>query len=168
MEEINLHSSVLLSSALNIDDIDQVRLSAHDEISIIWVDIAERPDLAVLREHSVQAVGDVEGTWFVQNPGKRNMIIGMRVVLLHPTPAAFVLAFEVERLVGHLVMIAKYGKLLVVPGPPQAHQVGTPEMDAHSFLTHAVNASGQGVLIELEAHLVTELRSQLDGWKRLK
>lgn len=166
MEEIN--AGVLLDTALDIDDIDQVRLSPSNEISIIWVDISERPDLTVLRDHSVQAVGDVGGTWFVQHPGERNMIIGVRITLSQPTPAAFVLTFEVERLAGHLAMIAKYGKLWIVPGPPHGHQVGTQEMDAHIFLTHVVNASGQGVLMKLEAHLVTELRTLLDEWKRLK
>jgi len=41
-------------------------------------------------------------------------------------------------------------------------------MDAHTFLTQVLNYSGQGVVIELESHLVTELRTQFDEWKRLK
>jgi hypothetical protein len=70
------------------------------------------------------------------------------------------------RLAGHLSLIARYGKLWVVPGPPQAHLVGTQEMDVHLFLRNMVKYSGQGVLIELESPLVTAVRAQLDEWKR--
>jgi hypothetical protein len=166
MEETDL--GVMLRSALSIDDIDQLRLSRSDEISVIWVDISERPDLAVLATRSTQEAGDAVCTWFSGNPGKRNMIVGLRVALSPPTNTVFVLAFQVERFAGQLSTIARYGKLWVVPGPPQAHLVGTQQMDAHTFLTQVVNYSGQGVLIELASHLVTELRTQLDEWKRLK
>jgi hypothetical protein len=155
-------------TALSIDDIDQLRLSRSDGISIIWVDISERPDLAALATRSTREAGDAVCTWFFGNPGKRNMIVGLRVALSPPTNTVFVLAFQVERFAGHLSIIAKYGKLWVVPGPPQAHLIGTQQMDAHTFLTQVVNYSGQGVLIELESHLVTALRTQFDEWKRLK
>ncbi len=159
---------VMLRSALSIDDIDQLRLSRSDGISVIWVDISERPDLAALATRSTHEAGDAVCTWFFGNPGKRNMIVGLRVALSPPTNTVFVLAFQVERFAGHLSIIARYGKLWVVPGPPQAHLIGTQQMDAHTFLTHVVNYSGQGVLIELESHLVTALRTQFDEWKQTK
>lgn len=168
MEETDLDSGVLLDTALTIDDIDQVHLSPNDEISIVWADISERPDLAVLRDHSAQAAGDVVCTWFLKNPGKWNMIVGVRVALSRPTPTMFVLSFLMERLAGHLAMIARYGKLWIVPGPPHMHRVGMQEMETQTFLTQVVNFSGHGVLIQLEAHLVAELRTWLNDWKRLK
>jgi hypothetical protein len=49
---------VMLYSALRIDDIDQLRLSPNERISVIWVDSSERPDLAVLAVRSAQEPGD--------------------------------------------------------------------------------------------------------------
>jgi len=45
MEDMDL--GLLLRSALSIDDIDQLRMPPSDGMSIIWVDISERPDLGV-------------------------------------------------------------------------------------------------------------------------
>ncbi len=166
MEETDL--GLMLRSTLSIDDIDPLRLPRSGGISVMWVDISERPDLAVLAARSAQEAGDAVCSWFYAHPGKRNMIVGLRVALSPPTPTVFVLAFQVERFAGQLATIARYGKLWIVPGPPQAHLVGTQDMDAPTFLTQVVNYSGQGVLIELESHLVTALRTQLAEWKRLK
>ena len=80
----------------------------------------------------------------------------------------FTLVFKVERFVEQLSTIARYRKLWIVPGPPPTHLVGTQEMDAQTFTEKVVNVAGQGVLIELESHLVEELRTQLDEWKRIK
>ena len=108
----------MLRSALRIDDIDQLRLSPTERVSVIWVDISERPDLAVLAVRSAQESGDAVCTWFSRNPGTRKMLIGLRVAMEQPTTAVFTLAFPVERFAGHLLTIAKYGKLWIVPGPP--------------------------------------------------
>lgn len=156
----------MLRSALRIDDIDQLRLSPTEGISVIWVDISKRPDLAALAVHHAPEPGVAVCTWFHGNPGKRTLLVGLRIALKKPAPAMFTLLFQVERLAGHLSLIARYGKLWVVPGPPQAHLVGTQEMDAHLFLRNMVKYSGQGVLIELESPLVTAVRAQLDEWKR--
>lgn len=166
MEETDL--GLMLRSALSIDDIDQLRLPRSGGINVMWVDISERPDLAALAARSTQAAGDAVCSWIYGNPGKRNMIVGLRVALSPPPHTVFVLTFQAERFAGQLLTIARYGKLWVVPGPPQAHLVGTQEMDAQTFLTHVVKYSGQGVLIELESHLVTAVRTQLAEWKRLK
>jgi len=156
----------MLRSTLRIDDIDQLRLSPTEGISVIWVDISERPDLAALAVHRTPKPGVAVCSWFYGNPGKRTLLMGLRIALKKPTPAVFTLLFQVERLAGHLSLIARYGKLWVVPGPPQAHLVGTQEMDAYLFLRNVVNYSGQGVLIELESPLVAAVRTQLDEWKR--
>jgi hypothetical protein len=151
MEDMDL--GLLLRSALSIDDIDQLIIPPNDGMSIIWVDISERPDLAALAERSAQEPGYAVCTWFYGNPGKRNMLV---------------LAFKVEKFVEQLSTIARYGKLWVVPGPPPASLVGTQEMNARTFIEKVVNVVGQGVLIELESHLVEELRTQIDKWKRIK
>ncbi len=166
MEDMDL--GLLLRSALRIDDIDQLIMPPNDGMSIVWVDISERPDLAALAERSEQESGYAICPWFYGNPGKRNMLVGLRVAMKKPTQTVFTLAFKVERFVEQLSTIARYGKLWIVPGPPPAHLVGTQEMDAQAFTEKVINFAGQGVLIELKSHLVTELRTQLDEWKRIK
>jgi hypothetical protein len=166
MEETD--PAVMLRSALSIDDIDHVCLPPDERICVIWVNISERPDLAPLAVHNTQKASDAVCSWFYGNPGKRNMIVGLRITIRQPANAIFTLAFEMERFVGHLLSIAKYGKLWIIPGPPPSHSIGSHAMDAQTFLTHVVTLSGQGVVIELESHLVTALRTRLDEWKRIQ
>jgi hypothetical protein len=75
MEDMDL--GLLLHSALGIDDIDQLLMPSNDGMSIIWVDISERPDLAALAERSAQESGFAVCTWFYGNPSKRNMLVGL-------------------------------------------------------------------------------------------
>src|ERR1700674_2236284 len=114
MDESMLDLDLLQRSALSIDDIDELIMSPNDGMSIIWVDISERPDLAVLAERSAQEPGYGVCTWFYGNPGKRNMIVGLRVAMKLPAHAVFVLAFKVEWFVEQLSAIARYGKLWIV------------------------------------------------------
>src|SRR5437660_12809867 len=144
MEDMDI--GLLLRSALPIDDIDQLIMPPSDGISVIWVDISERPDLAHLTERSAQESGYAVCTWFYGNPGKRNMLVGLRVAMKQPTNTVFTLVFKVERFVEQLSTIARYGKLWIVPGPPPAHLVGTREMNAQTFISKVVNFAGQGVL----------------------
>lgn len=166
MEEMDL--GLLLRSALPIDDIDQLVIPPNDGFSIIWVDIAERPDLAALAERNAEEPGYAVCTWFYGNSGKRTMLIGLRVAMRQPTRAVLVLVFKVEKYVEQLLTIARSGKLWIVPGPPPAHLVGTQEMDARTFTEKVVNVAGQGLFIELEPDLVAELRTQLTEWKHIK
>ena len=96
------------------------------------------------------------------------MIIGLRVEMRHPTRTVFHLAFKVERYIDQLSLFAQFGKIWVVPGPPPVHLVDTQEMDMQTFIEKMMNFAGQGIVIELEAHLVVELRNLLNEWRRIK
>ena len=164
MEDLEL----ALKSALPIDDIDRLIIDPTDGITIVWVDIQERPDLATLAARHGQEEGFCICTLFYGNPGKRSMIIGLRVEMRQPTRTVFHLAFKVERYIDQLSLFAQFGKIWVVPGPPPAHLTGTQEMDILTFIDKVVSFAGNGVVIELEPDLVTELRKLLDQWKRVK
>ena len=107
-------------------------------------------------------------TYLSDDSAPTGLLIGLRVAMKRPTNTVFVLVFKLERFVEQLSTIARYRKLWIVPGPPPTHLVGTQEMDAQTFIEKVVNVADQGVLIELESHLVEELRTQLDEWKRIK
>lgn len=158
----------MLRSALRIDDIDQLRLSATERLSVICVDISERPDLAVLAVRNARTPSDAVCTWFSRHPGMQPPIVGLRIAMTQPTTAVFTLVFPMGRFAGHLSIIAKDGKLWIVPGPPLPRPVGSQEMDAQTFFTHVSKYSGQGMWIELEAPLVAALRTQLAEWKRIR
>jgi hypothetical protein len=160
--------ALALKSALPIDDIDRILVSPTDGIALIWVDIQERPDLATLAARHGQEEGFCICTLFYGNPGQRSMIIGLRVEMRQPTRTVFHLAFKVERYIDQLSLFAQFGKIWVVPGPPPAHLVGTQEMDMQAFIEKVMNFAGQGIVIELEAHLVVELRNLLNEWRRIK
>src|SRR5205807_8536030 len=91
------------------DSIDQLIMPPNDGFSIIWVDIAERPDLAALTERNAQGPGYAVCTLFYGNPGKRNMLVGLRIAMRQPTKAVLVLAFKVEKFVEQPSTIARYG-----------------------------------------------------------
>lgn len=160
VEEVDL--GVTLRSALRIDDIDQLRLSPTERISIMWVDLSERPDLAALAARDAPEPSDASVTLFSDYPGTPKMLVGLRVSLKQPMTAVFTLVFPVEQFAGHLVTMAKYGKLWIVPGPPLPRLVGTGEMEAQTLLTQIVRYSGQGVWLELESPLMRAVRTQLD------
>jgi hypothetical protein len=65
MEDMDL--GLLLRSALPIDDIDQLLMPPNDGMSIIWVDISQRPDLAALAERSAQEPGYAVCTFLWQS-----------------------------------------------------------------------------------------------------
>lgn len=70
---------LMFRSALPIDDIDQLLFSPQEGVSIIWVNISERPDLQVLASQEQSQEGYSLCTWFYADPGKYNMVIGLRV-----------------------------------------------------------------------------------------
>lgn len=165
MEDVAL----MLRSAVPVDDVDRLMMSSTDGLTIVWLDISERPDLKVLADrHADGEQGYCIFTWFYGNAGKSNMVVGLRVEMRQPTRTVFHLAFKVAQYIDQLTLLSQAGKLWIVPGPPPAHLVGTQEMTAQDFMQKVVAFSGKGILIELEPHLVAELHIQLEEWKRTK
>jgi hypothetical protein len=165
MEDITL----MFRSAVPIDDIDQLMMPPNDGFSIIWIDSSDRPDLNVLgARHTAGEDGFAICTWFYAGAGERKMIIGLRIEMRQPTRIVFHLAFKVEAYYEQLSTIARYGKFWIVPGPPPNHLRGTIEMDAPTLVRQVINYCGEGLMIELEPHLVEELRTQLATWKQAR
>jgi len=157
--------ALMIKTALPVDDIDQLQMGPGKGMAIIWVDIADRPDLQALAAKK-QPNGFAICTWFYGNPGKLNMLVGLRVEMKQPTRNAFQIVVKVERYLEQLSLLAQSGKFWIVPGPPPSHLVGEIEMDAQTFIKQVMAYSGDGIFITLEPHLVAELRDQLANWKR--
>ena len=164
MEDVTL----MLRSAIPIDDIDRLMFGPTDGLAVVWVNVAERPDLQVLAERHEEENGYCICTWFSGNAGKSNMVVGLRVEMWKPTRTVFHLVFKVAQYVDQLSLIGQAGKIWVMPGPLPTHLVCTQEMTTQDFLQKVVAFTGQGVMIELEPHLIAELHGQLEEWKRIK
>lgn len=160
--------ALMLRSAIPVDDVDRLMLGPGDGIAVIWLDLSDRPDIKALIDRHAEEGGYAICTWFYGNPGKHNMLVGLRIEMREPTRSAFHLAFKVKDYQEQLSLIAQAGKLWCVPGPPPAHLTGAIEMTVHDFVQKVVNFSGQGMMIELQPHLITELQQKLSEWKRLK
>jgi hypothetical protein len=158
--------ALLFKSAVPIDDIDELRTGPNDAFSIIWIDIQDRPDLQVLADKGAPVPGYSICTWFYAGPGHRNMRVGLRIETKQPSHYVIVLDFKVSQYIEQLKTIARYGKLWIIPGPIPAYLVGTQPMTANEFITKVVNVAGQGLFVELQEHLVEELRLQLQTWQR--
>lgn len=156
--------ALMFQSALPIDDIDQLILSANEGLILVWVDISEQPSLAVLGSQHEAKSGYSVCTWFYADPGRRTMKIGLRVEMRQPTRLTFHLVLKVEQYFNQLTTLAHYGRLWVVPGPPPTHLVGTQTMDFQELQAKVIDVCGQGVQLELQAHLVAELQHQLLLW----
>lgn len=152
---------LMLESALPIDDIDQITMLPGKTRILVWVDIQDRPDLSDLAALHGQGKGTFLMTWFAANPGARNMIIGLRVEM-EATSVVFHLAFQVERYLPELEILAESGLLWVVPGPPNENLTGTRVMN-----TREMRAIGEkGVQFELGPDMQAVLRGQLTIWKQ--
>ena len=152
---------LMLESALPIDDLDQITMLPGKTRILVWVDIQDRPDLSDLAALHGQGPGTFLMTWFAANPGARNMIIGLRVEM-EATSVVFHLAFQVERYLPELEILAESGLLWVVPGPPNENLTGTRVMN-----TREMRAIGEkGVQFELGPEMQAVLRGQLAIWKQ--
>ena len=160
--------ALLFKTAVPIDDIDQLKTGPNDGFSIVWIDTQDRPDLQMLSSHTPSGDGFSICTWFYAGPGQRKMHIGLRVEMRQPQHFTLALDFKVERYIEQLQMIARTGKLWIVPGPIPSYLVGTQEMTLNEFMSKVMNVAGQGLFVELEEHLVEELREQLQAWQRGK
>src|SRR5947209_18964193 len=141
-------------------------LSPGLTFAIVWIDIAERPDLAVLTEQDTLADGYSLVTFFYANPGKYNMRLGMRIEMKQPVRFVLPLVFKVSEYVEPLTTISHEGNLWIVPGPPQKHLTGIRAITATEFIDAVVSHAGQGLFITLQEHLVMELRERLAEWKQ--
>ncbi len=103
MKEDRAAVELMLRSALPIDDIDQLMMIPRNSkgpgevVTLVWVDIQDRPDLASLAHRHGDESGYFLATWFYVDPPRRNMIVGLRVDMRAPTTGVFHLAFKVER-----------------------------------------------------------------------
>jgi len=159
MEELAIN--LALKSALPVEAIDQTTVN----MTIIWVDFQERPDLAELSARYGKS-GTYSASLLYKNPGTRDLIVILRIEMLQPSQTVFCLAFEVERYFDQIASFAQsqYGLLWILPGP-QSKEVTTvqgfdmPDLRAYS---------GQGFTLELPQKFITELHGVLDDWKRIK
>ena len=156
----------MLRSAIPIDGIDQL-LMGSDGFAIVWIDIAERPDVHILAEKVQTRAGYSICRWFYAYLGQPNMVIGLQVEVREPSHFVFHLAFRVAEYVDQLTTIGRYGKLWIVPGPPD-HRRGVTTMDTKTFISKVLSTNGQGLFISLQEHLAEELRARLIEWKQKK
>ena len=167
MREENIESLRLLArSALPIDNIASITIPAsNDGIGVVWVDLSERPDLVSVIEQSAQDGGHARMDWFYRYLGRRDMSIGMRIEMEYPTKTVLALMFEVEKYIEWLSMVARHGKIWILPGPIPEFLVGrSRDMHPDVFMERV----GQGLLMGFDSPSdAVELRSQLAQWEAL-
>jgi len=155
-------------TAVPVDDVDELRMSATSGFAVVWLDISDRPDLVVLQDKERTLDGYSVLTWFYNRPGAHNMQICLHVQMREPVQFALSLIFDVRRYISQLEAIARYGALWLVVGPPPDFLVGTQAMTAVQFTQKVASHTGNGLHISLQPHLIAELREKLAEWKRIK
>jgi hypothetical protein len=159
--DINAETArLLVQTALPIDAIDQITgIIPGRTVVLVWVDLQDRPDLFHMGQRHAGGSGDFVATWFFVEPGKRHMLVGLRVEIHTPFTATFSLVFPMKHAFHHLESIADNGLIWVEPGPPPASNRA---MSAEELLA----AVGDGISLDLEEPQRQQLREQLVAWKQ--
>jgi hypothetical protein len=156
---------LLFTTALPISKIDQL-VYPGASTALIWVDLADRPDLGVLAEQ-----GDLNQdklficTWFYVMPATPMMGIGLRVKMHTPPHLAFSLVFPLKHDYEQLVTMSQEGSFWVLPSPAP-EDLGNMLVgdDVGGFFERVATRCGQGLFVELSPDLVEDLRKQLSSW----
>jgi hypothetical protein len=106
--------------------------------------------------------GDFVATWFFVEPGKRHMLVGLRVEVKAPFTATFSLVFPMKRYFPELESMAEHGLIWVEPGPPPDSPAGIRAMSVEELLA----VVGDGISLDLEEPQRQQLRGQLAAWKQ--
>jgi hypothetical protein len=155
---------LLVQTALPIDAIDQITgIIPGRTVVLVWVDIQDRPDLLHMSQRHEGGSGDFVATWFFVEPGKRHMLVGLRVEVRAPFTTTFSLIFPMELCFPQLETIAESGLIWVEPGPPPSALARKRAMRSVSKLLTIV---GDGVSLDLEEPQRQQLREQLAAWKQ--
>lgn len=156
-------AKLLVQTALPIDAIDQITGIIPDRTAIlVWVDLQDRPDLLHMSQRHEGGSGDFVATWFFVEPGKRHMLVGLRVEVRAPFTATFSLIFPMKRYFQQLECLAENGLIWVEPGPPPDAPTGIRAMSASELLA----VVGDGISLDLEEPQRQQLREQLTAWKQ--
>ena len=135
---------LLVQTALPIDDIALLTgILSSRTVVLVWVDLQERPDLLHMGQRHQAESGDFVATWFFVEPGKRHMLVGLRVEVKAPFAATFSLVFPMKHSFHYLESIAEGGLIWVEPGPPPARSQA---MSASELLA----VVGDGISLDLE------------------
>lgn len=154
---------LLVQTSLPIDDIDQIIDAIPGRTAIlIWVDLQDRPDLLHMNQRHEGEVGDFVATWVFVEPGKRHMLVVLRVEVRAPFAATFSLVFPMKLSFRYLECIAENGLIWVAPGPPPGTSTGVRAMNVEDLLA----AAGDGISLDLEKPQRQQLREQLMAWKQ--
>ena len=156
--------ALIARSALPIDDIDQLLTPDGGGLIIVWADLSERPDLTNIGREN----GEFVCTWIYQQPEKHAATFYLRIQMVRPTQANFVIGFKVARDFDQLSTLARHRMLWMLPGPPPAHLVGTRAMSGQQIIEQVVNVRGSGLTLVLEPRMAEELQARLAEWKRIK
>ncbi len=158
-------AKLLVQTALPMDAIDQITITGiipGRTVVLVWVDIQDRPDLLHMNQRHEGGSGDFVATWFFVEPGKRHMLVGLRVEVHAPFTATFSLIFPMKHYFQHLESIAENGLIWVEPGPPPDASAGIRAMSASELLA----VVGDGISLDLEESQRQQLRGQLAALKQ--
>ena len=154
---------LLVQTALPIDDIDLLPgVIQGRTVVLVWVDLQDRPDLLHMNQQHEGKSGEFVATWFFVEPGKRHMLVGLRVEVKAPFAATFSLVFPMRLSFTHLESIARDGLIWVEPGPPPDAPAGMRARSVEALLS----VVGDGISLDLEEPQRQQLREQLTAWKQ--
>src|SRR5260370_30769534 len=156
-------ASLLVQTALPIDAIDQITgIIPGRTVVLVWVDIQDRPDLLHMNQRHEGRSGNFVTTWFFVEPGKRHMLVGLRVEVRSPFTATFSLIFPMKHYFQQLESLAENGLIWVEPGPPPDASAEIRAMSVSELLA----VVGDGISLDLEEPQIQQLRGQLAAWKK--
>jgi hypothetical protein len=149
-------------SPLDEDVVDQ----AAQILSLLWVNMSERPDLAALmKEQAGSENGEAVCIWQYVNKQKPSCQFLLHVELRTPVHVSFHVAFRLAEWYVLLEAIAQHGEMWFLPGPPIDWQPLIHRLDQSVFLRRVGEMCGSGVIITLERETMRALGQHIKAWK---
>jgi hypothetical protein len=139
--------------------------SGSDAVSLIWIDLSERPDLVQMAQGHRGEQGFAECTWHAPDLVQRDASIYFRLQARIPTQSAMILGFHLATYHINLLRIASDRFLWVMGGPRPDYLLEEYAADPTDLVERLRAARGEGIRLGLHPVLALQLETLVKTWR---
>jgi hypothetical protein len=153
----------LRKMALSVQQIDFPG-TGPDSVALIWLDLADRPNLFRLAHDHPDAAGLAECRWHAPDLLHRDAQVYLHLQAVAPTQHAWMVSFPLATYHMQLARIARERFLWLLGGPRPDWLMEEHATDPADLLERLTAARGKGITLGLDPVLTQELEAVLAAW----